>query len=58
MVEYMQMAKTLKDKGFEGRASQWGEGWFAGMNGTLKDEKEMQLKFSHISFLLGDSTTF
>ena len=39
MVEYMQMAKTLKDKGFEGRASQWGEGWFAGMNGTLKDER-------------------
>lgn len=38
MISYMDMAKTLKDKGYEGRAAQWSEGWFAGMKGTLKDE--------------------
>jgi len=39
MVSYMEMSKTLKDKGLEGRQGQWSEGWFAGMKGTLKDEK-------------------
>lgn len=39
MLTYMDMAKTLKEKGYEGRAGQWSEGWFAGMKGTLKDEK-------------------
>ncbi len=39
MISYMDMAKTLKDKGYEGRSAQWSEGWFAGMKGTLKDEK-------------------
>lgn len=39
MMSYMDMAKTLKDKGYEGRAGQWTEGWYAGMKGALKDEK-------------------
>ncbi len=39
MVQYMEMSKALKDKGYEGRQGQWSEGWFAGMKGTLKDEK-------------------
>ncbi len=39
MVQYMDMSKLLKEKGYEGRAGQWSEGWFAGMKGSLKDEK-------------------
>ncbi len=38
MEEYMDMCKTLHDKGYEGRVGQWSEGWFAGMKGTFKDE--------------------
>ena len=38
MEEYMDMCKTLHDKGYEGRVAAWSEGWFAGMKGTLKDE--------------------
>ncbi|MCQ2610757.1 MAG: ABC transporter substrate-binding protein [Treponema sp.] len=38
METYMEMCKTLKDKGYEGRQGQWAEGWFAGMKGELKDE--------------------
>ena len=39
MEAYMEMAKTLRDKGYEGRVGQWSEGWFAGMKGDLKNEK-------------------
>jgi len=39
MESYMDMAKVLKDKGYEGRVGQWSEGWFAGMKGDLKNEK-------------------
>ncbi len=39
MEAYMDICKTLKEKGLEGRQGQWSEGWFAGMKGTLKDEK-------------------
>ena len=39
MIQYMDMSKALKEKGYEGRAGQWSEGWFAGMKGSLKDEK-------------------
>ena len=38
MEDYMDMCKTLHDKGFEGRVGQWSEGWFAGMKGAFKDE--------------------
>ena len=38
MEEYMEMCKTLKDRGIEGRVGQWSEGWFAGMKGVLADE--------------------
>jgi len=37
-IEYMEMCKTLKDRGLEGRVGQWSEGWFAGMKGNLADE--------------------
>jgi multiple sugar transport system substrate-binding protein len=30
-------AKTFRDNGYESKATQWTEGWFAGMNDTLKD---------------------
>jgi multiple sugar transport system substrate-binding protein len=39
MDQYMDMAKTLHDKNYDARVQQWSEGWFAGMKGTLKDEK-------------------
>lgn len=39
MLAYMDTAKLLRDRGYEGRATAWQEGWFAGMQGVLKDEK-------------------
>jgi ABC-type glycerol-3-phosphate transport system substrate-binding protein len=36
--QYLDIAKTLHDNRWEGRVGQWSEGWFAGMNGTLRDE--------------------
>jgi ABC-type glycerol-3-phosphate transport system substrate-binding protein len=39
MDKFMDMCKTLHDNNLEGRVGQWSEGWFAGMKGTLKDEK-------------------
>ena len=39
MEKYMDMCKILHDKNLDGRVGQWSEGWFAGMKGTLKDEK-------------------
>jgi ABC-type glycerol-3-phosphate transport system substrate-binding protein len=38
MVDKMiETAKTFRDNGYEARATQWQEGWFAGMNDTLVD---------------------
>ncbi len=38
MVEkYVEIAKTFRDNGYEAQATQWQEGWFAGMNDTLAD---------------------
>jgi len=37
IVEYVQFAKMMRDNGYESGANQWSEGWFAGMNDTLKD---------------------
>ncbi len=38
MVEKMvATAKTFRDNGYEAKATQWQEGWFAGMNDSLKD---------------------
>ncbi len=39
MDDYMEMAKIFYDEGLDGRTSQWAEGWYAGMNDTLVDEK-------------------
>ena len=38
MIQYMETAKILRDRGLEGRGSTWSEGWFAGMQGVLRDE--------------------
>lgn len=38
-MEFLEIAKVLHDKGYEGRVLQWSEGWFSGMQGTLKNEK-------------------
>jgi len=37
VVEYVKFAKLMRDNGYESQATQWSEGWFAGMNDTLKD---------------------
>jgi multiple sugar transport system substrate-binding protein len=38
MVDKMvQTAKTFRDNGYDAQATQWQEGWFAGMRDTLKD---------------------
>lgn len=38
MVKMMEQGKLFHDNDYEGRQAQWGEGWFAGMKGTLTDE--------------------
>ena len=38
MVQLWKDAKNFRDLGIDGRQGQWGEGWFAGMKGALKDE--------------------
>ncbi|MFN2144295.1 MAG: ABC transporter substrate-binding protein [Anaerolineales bacterium] len=35
--EYVDFAKLFRDEGYESQASQWSEGWFAGMSDTLVD---------------------
>lgn len=39
LITYMELSKTFRDKGYEGRVGQWSEGWFAGMKGDLRDEQ-------------------
>jgi multiple sugar transport system substrate-binding protein len=35
--EYIKFSKLMRDNGYESGANQWTEGWFAGMNDSLKD---------------------
>jgi multiple sugar transport system substrate-binding protein len=35
IVNYVHFAKIMRDNGYESGATQWTEGWFAGMNDTL-----------------------
>jgi ABC-type glycerol-3-phosphate transport system substrate-binding protein len=37
--QFLDIAKQMYDNRWEGRVGQWSEGWFAGMNGALKDEQ-------------------
>jgi multiple sugar transport system substrate-binding protein len=37
VIDYVHFAKLMRDEGYESGANQWTEGWFAGMNDTLKD---------------------
>jgi len=39
MLTLMDVVKSFRDKGYEGRVGQWSEGWFAGMKGALADAK-------------------
>jgi ABC-type glycerol-3-phosphate transport system substrate-binding protein len=39
MESYLDTVRLLHDKGEEGRVQQWSEGWFAGMQGKLTDER-------------------
>jgi ABC-type glycerol-3-phosphate transport system substrate-binding protein len=39
MESYLDTIRLLHDKGEEGRVQQWSEGWFAGMQGNLKNEQ-------------------
>jgi ABC-type glycerol-3-phosphate transport system substrate-binding protein len=38
MVQYMDMAKQIREKGYDARVTPWAEGWFASMKGILQDE--------------------
>ncbi len=35
--KWIETAKSFRDNGYEAQAQQWQEGWFAGMNDSLKD---------------------
>jgi ABC-type glycerol-3-phosphate transport system substrate-binding protein len=35
--KYIEIAKLFRDQGYEAQATQWQEGWFAGMNDSLVD---------------------
>jgi multiple sugar transport system substrate-binding protein len=35
--KYVDTAKIFRDEGYESQATQWTEGWFAGMNDSLRD---------------------
>jgi multiple sugar transport system substrate-binding protein len=37
--ELLEMAKSFRQNGYEAQATQWQEGWFAGMNDSLVDAK-------------------
>ena len=39
MDKYMEICKIMYDEELDGRAGQWSEAWFAGMNDNLRDEK-------------------
>ena len=39
MEQFLDLCKILHDNRWEGRVGQWSEGWFAGMQGNLKDER-------------------
>ncbi len=39
MISYMEMAKTFKNEGYDGRAAQWTQRWFNGMKEKLKNDK-------------------
>ena len=44
MEALMDISKIIHDSRFDGRVGQWSEGWFAGMNDTLRDENGNQVE--------------
>ena len=44
MERFMEMSKIVHDNRYDGRVGQWSEGWFAGMNGVLRDENNNLLE--------------
>ena len=45
--QYMDVAKLLYERRWEGRVGQWSDGWFAGMRGELRDETKALEVFSY-----------
>jgi ABC-type glycerol-3-phosphate transport system substrate-binding protein len=43
MIQYMDLAKQIRDKGYDARVSTWAEGWYAGMKGILQDENNKHI---------------
>ena len=39
MVEYMDLVKTIRDRGYDARVRDWSEGWYASLNGEAMDEQ-------------------
>ena len=39
LLEYMDLAKTIRDRGYDARVRDWSEGWYASLNGEAKDEQ-------------------
>ncbi|MDR1175260.1 MAG: ABC transporter substrate-binding protein [Treponema sp.] len=38
LLDYMDVSRTIREKGYDARLGGWSEGWFNGMKGILKDE--------------------
>jgi ABC-type glycerol-3-phosphate transport system substrate-binding protein len=38
MLEYMDLAKTIRDRGYDARIRDWSDAWYASLNGNAKDE--------------------
>ena len=38
-LQYMDLVKTIRDKGYDARIPDWSEGWYASLNGQAKDEQ-------------------
>jgi len=47
MEQFMEISKTLYERGLVGRVGQWSEGWFAGMKGELRDDGSKLEVFSY-----------
>ena len=39
LIQYMDMAKLIRDRGYDARVRDWSEGWYASLNGEAKDEQ-------------------
>jgi ABC-type glycerol-3-phosphate transport system substrate-binding protein len=44
MEQYMDLCKAMRDNRLDGGVGQWSEGWFVGMRGELRDERDKPLE--------------